>query len=90
MQIKIRNFSLSLFFFLLSFSGFSQVNQNNIYSRFGLGDLVNNGSGTERTMGGAGIGVRTRGVINFLNPAALNAIDTLSFILDIGLQSKYS
>lgn len=90
MQIADRILSISLFSLVISFSGFSQVNQDNIYSRFGLGDIVNGASGTERAMGGAGIAVRTKGVINFLNPAALTAIDTMSFILDIGLQSKFT
>ena len=90
MQIRARILAISIFTLVFSFPVLSQVNQDNIYSRFGLGDIVTSGSGTERAMGGAGIAVRTRGVINFLNPAALNAIDTLSFILDIGIQGKYS
>ncbi len=90
MQIRARILSISFFTIVISFSVLSQVSQDNIYSRFGLGDIVNTGSGTERAMGGTGIALRTRGVLNFQNPAALNAIDTLSFILDIGLQGKYS
>jgi hypothetical protein len=90
MQIRARILAISIFSLVISFPGISQVTQDDLYSRFGLGDIVNGGSGTERAMGGAAIATRTRGIINFQNPAALNAIDTLSFILDIGLQGKYS
>jgi len=90
MHIKARIIAISLFSFIIRFSGISQVNQDNIYSRYGLGDIVNGASGTERAMGGSGIAVRSRNVINFLNPAGLTTIDTMSFILDIGLQSKFT
>lgn len=90
MRIRVRILAISFFVILISFPVLSQVSQDNIYSRFGLGDIVNTGSGTERAMGGTGIALRTKGVLNFQNPAALNAIDTFSFILDIGMQGKYS
>jgi len=90
MHIRARNLAVSIFVLVVSIPAISQVNQDNIYSRYGLGEIINTSSGTERAMGGVGIAMRTKGVINFQNPAALCAIDTLSFILDLGLQGKYS
>ena len=62
-----------------SFSGFTP------YSMFGIGTLSNGGSAYNNTMGGVGIASRNNRFINSLNPAAVTARDTLSFMSDVSL-----
>ena len=62
-----------------SFSGFTP------YSMYGLGNLSNGGSAYNNTMGGVGIASRNNRFINSLNPAAVTARDTLSFMSDVSL-----
>ena len=55
------------------------------YSVFGIGDISDMGSAYNKTMGGTGIATRNRKVLNYLNPAAVTARDSLSFMMDVGL-----
>ncbi|MDR0738038.1 MAG: hypothetical protein LBF39_03080 [Prevotellaceae bacterium] len=58
------------------------------YSLYGLGDLAKPGIAYNLGMGGVGTGVRTPRVINFINPAALTAQDSLSFMFDFGIENQ--
>lgn len=55
------------------------------YSIYGIGDLSQEGTAYNKSMGGTGIAARNRRVINYLNPAAVTARDSLSFMADFGL-----
>ena len=55
------------------------------YSVFGIGDIHSMGSAYNKTMGGTGVATRNKKVVNFLNPAAVTARDSLSFMMDVGL-----
>lgn len=55
------------------------------YSIFGVGDLTRQGTAYSRSMGGIGIATRNNRHINVVNPAAVAARDTLSFMLDFGV-----
>ena len=55
------------------------------YSIFGVGDLIPQGTAYHKAMGGTGIASRNRKVINYLNPAAVTARDSLSFMVDFSL-----
>lgn len=57
------------------------------YSVFGIGDIYKEGSAYNKTMGGVGIAARNKRFINTMNPAAITARDTLSFMLDFGLSN---
>lgn len=59
------------------------------YSRFGLGLLNDQSQGFNKSMGGAGIGARIGNRINVTNPASYSAIDSLSFILDVGMNASF-
>ena len=59
------------------------------YSRFGLGLLSDQSQGFNRSMGGVGIGVRIGNRINTTNPASYSSIDSLSFILDAGMDASF-
>ena len=58
------------------------------YSLFGVGELEKQGTSFNKAMGGLGVGVRDNRYINYLNPAAITARDTLSFMFDFGLSQK--
>ena len=55
------------------------------YSIFGIGDLSKEGSAYNKSMGGVGVASRNRRFINYLNPAAVTARDSLAFMADFGL-----
>lgn len=74
----------------LSPSAWAQVSgTNSTYSRFGLGELSDQSNGFNKTMGGAGIGIRIGNRINTANPASYSAIDSLSLILDVGMRASF-
>lgn len=58
------------------------------YSVFGLGELEKEGSAYNKSMGGTGIATRNKRFINYTNPAAVTARDTLAFMADFGLEQK--
>ncbi len=55
------------------------------YSRFGYGVLNDYASSSQRAMGGVGIAMNNSRQINPMNPASYAAIDTLTFLFDIGV-----
>ncbi|MDR1585717.1 MAG: hypothetical protein LBS07_06065 [Prevotellaceae bacterium] len=69
---------------------FGQNNTNSPYTRFGFGQISNNNSGEQRGMGGVSLGLRSPSVINTANPASYSAVDSLSFMFDVGLSSLAS
>jgi hypothetical protein len=58
------------------------------YSIFGVGDLNRQGTAFNKGRGGIGVGVRDVRFINYINPAAIADRDSLSFMLDFGLEQK--
>lgn len=62
-----------------AYSGYSP------YNLFGIGDLFDQGNAYTMTMGGVGIASRNTRYINLLNPAAVTARDSLSFMADFSL-----
>jgi hypothetical protein len=57
------------------------------YSFYGVGDLASPGVASNLGMGGIGTGLRSSYSINFMNPAALTAQDSLSFMFDFGVEN---
>lgn len=55
------------------------------YSIFGVGDLMSNSSAYNASMGGVGIASRNNRFLNYLNPAAITARDSLAFMVDFSL-----
>lgn len=60
------------------------------YSVFGIGEIAKEGSAYNKSMGGIGIATRNRRFINYTNPAAVTARDSLSFMADFGLEQSNS
>jgi len=88
----MQKFRVLFVFILLIFNVllYSQNNTNSPYTRFGFGEVSDNASGVNRAMGAAAIGFRSPKVINTVNPAAYSAVDSLSFMFDVGLTAFYS
>ena len=75
---------LALSFTLCSGRVLAQPGVNSPYSRYGLGLLSDQSTGLTRSMGGIGAGFRYPNTLNLKNPASYSAVDTLTFIADIG------
>jgi hypothetical protein len=75
-------------FLALSLNSNAQVAINSPYTRFGLGEISQQGFGMSPGMGGTTIAHRFNNQINYLNPASYSAQDTLSFILDFGINGE--
>ena len=58
------------------------------YSIFGVGNISKQGTAYNKSMGGVGIASRNKRFINYLNPAAVTARDSLAFMADFGLSGK--
>jgi len=87
------NFKKIIFSFLITISGITLLAQNNTsspYSGFGIGELEMSSGGRNTAMGQTGIALRSNLFLNTSNPASLTAIDPQSFILDMGLNYKYT
>ena len=89
MRKVINKFLISIFLLISSISVYAQSSgaygDYSPYSLFGMGDLYKEGSAYNKSMGGVGIATRNKRYINYLNPAAVTARDTLSFMADFGL-----
>ncbi len=66
----------------------AQNNTNSPYSRYAYGVLSDQTFGAQRAMGGIGYGLRDPKMINPLNPAAFSAVDSMTFMLDLGVTGQ--
>ncbi len=55
------------------------------YSRYGYGILRDRATSTQRSMGGVGYAMQSGRQINAMNPASYAAIDSLTFLFDMGI-----
>ncbi|MDR0895015.1 MAG: hypothetical protein LBN06_06920 [Prevotellaceae bacterium] len=88
-MIKYRQPFGVLLLLLLSATALAQNNTNSPYTRYGYGQLTEQGSANSKAMGGIAYGLRDGMYVNFANPATYTAVDSLTFIFDgsIGLQN---
>ena len=75
---------------LLVLSSFAQKNYKSIYSRFGIGEIAPRGNSVNYSLGFAGIAYRNKLYLNSLNPASYTSLDSMTFILDFGLNGKFT
>lgn len=68
----------------------AQISTNSPYTRYGLGDMFDQSFTNNSAMGGVGYALRTSEHINAMNPASYTAVDSLSFIFDVGMSLKSS
>lgn len=67
---------------------FAQPKDNSPYSRFGIGDLVDNNFMALRHMGSIGASYYSPYDINIVNPASLSYLQATAF--DIGIEAEYT
>ncbi len=60
------------------------------YTLFGAGQIEDNGFGANKAMGGTGMAFQSGRYLNNLNPASYSGIDSLSFLFEMGVFSKYT
>lgn len=63
----------------------SAPSANSPYTRYGYGLLTDPAVGNSQAMGGVAIGLRNRTGVNPANPASYTAIDSLTFLMDLGV-----
>lgn len=68
----------------------AQSSTNSPYTRYGLGELSDQAFAHNSAMGGIGYALRSSEQINVMNPASYSAVDSLSFMFDIGMGLKSS
>ena len=66
-------------------SGAAQNGTMTPYSSFGYGVLRDGATSTQRSMGGVGYAMNSGRQINSMNPASYAAIDSLTFLFDMGI-----
>ena len=66
----------------------SSINAFSPYTMYGIGELNTPGSVAMRSMGGAGVAVRSINTINLLNPAANSIAPRKSFLFDFGVEGQ--
>jgi hypothetical protein len=78
---------LTLALWAMSFVASSQsLTTYSPYSRYGLGEIRNQGYANTKAMGGITQGIRNGTWVNYLNPASYTSQDTMSFIFDFGVE----
>lgn len=79
---RLINFCLLTF---VALSAIAQNGSNSPYTRYGFGQLSDQGFGNNKAMGGIAYGLRNGLQINAANPASYSAVDSLTFLFDAGL-----
>lgn len=67
----------------------SSINAYTPYTMLGVGELNTPGTLPVRSMGGAGLGMRSASVVNTMNPAAFSSAVPKSMIFDFGAEYTY-
>lgn len=74
-----------------SLEGVAQHNsERSPYSRFGYGTMLHPTNASNRGMGGLSIGLRSTEAANPANPASYTAVDSMTFIFDLGISAGIS
>ncbi len=87
MKLNRRAFS-GLLVLTFSLGVLAQSGTNSPYSQYGLGLQSEQATGFSRGMNGLGLGFREHNQVNYLNPASYSAIDSLTFIFDVGFSGQ--
>ena len=84
----MKKIAVAALFAVMTMSGYAQSGTNSPYSQYGLGVLSEQSNGFNRGMNGLALGFREHNQVNYLNPASYSAIDSLSFIFDMGVSGQ--
>ena len=83
--MKIKRLSAFLAFAFAILGAVAQNGTMTPYSAYGYGVLRDNATSIQRAMGGVGYAMSSGRQINAMNPASYAAIDTLTFLFDMGI-----
>lgn len=67
----------------------AQYTVSSPYSKYGIGLTDMTGNQYLSSMGGVSQGFRRSNVVNIMNPASYSAVDTQSFVLDVGMVMRW-
>lgn len=84
-MIKFRHTLWAFLLTMLSGVAVAQNNTNSPYTRYGFGQLADQGSANSKAMGGVAYALRDKHQVNFANPASYSSVDSLTFIFDGGI-----
>ena len=87
---KIKLFFSVIILSIISHTTLAQNTTNSPYTRYGYGNLADKAFAAQRGMGGIGYGVRNPKIINSMNPASYSNVDSMTFMLDMGLMGDVS
>jgi hypothetical protein len=73
----------AVIFFILTQALTAQT-KNSVYSMFGIGQLIDDSYGINKSFGGTGIAFQSGKFINFMNPASYLGILPNSFMMELG------
>lgn len=82
--------ALVLLSFVLKAQDINSSSTSSPYSRYGIGTINGYSLGRSAAMGGVGIGSRYGLQINTGNPASYTAIDSMTFLMEFGLESRHT
>lgn len=82
--MKIARLLLIISTIILTIDAAAQSSTLTPYSRYGYGMLNDNATSAQRAMGGVGYAMNSGRQINVMNPASYGAIDSLTFLFDMG------
>jgi len=85
---KIKSVFLGVILWIIPVIAFTQNNTNSPYTRYGYGKLADKAFITQRGMGGIGYGLRNSQMINPMNPATFSAVDSMTFMFDLGVTAQ--
>lgn len=80
-----KKLTTAIFLVILGLSVFAQGRVGSPYTRYGIGDITRSTLSRNNAMGGLSYSLPHLNGINYLNPASIAEIDTLTFIFDFGL-----
>lgn len=76
---------LTTAFGTMALAAMAQSGTNSPYSQFGYGKIADLSQGFNRGMNGVGLAFRESNQVNYSNPASYSAIDSLTFVFDVGM-----
>ena len=90
MRLRHNHIAACVIGLMITLAAVAQNNTNSPYTRFGYGQLGMDAPGQLRAMGGVSTSMRDSRYINPSNPASYSAVDSMTFMFDIGLAGQYS
>jgi hypothetical protein len=84
-----RGYITVILFVFITTIGYTQLTSSP-YSIFAAGQMESSGFGVVSSMGGTGIAMSSDASLNAINPASYMALDSTTFLFEVGLFGKYS